>query len=181
VWRTLIGLVLIGGAAGAYWWFQPKLPPLKVPQSVKDLPTRVVSWVKTLPFVKRRPAPSKAPPRPTPAPPAPARPPAQAARPQPVTPPPPPSPYARLDAIGDEVTLVVQSFNARAAEFGRGQLACAGLVRALATVEQRWTAYTDARSAAGVLDAQHTVRDQTLYAGVDAAERRFDKSGCERP
>jgi len=179
LWRTLIGLVLIGGAAGAYWWFQPKLPPLKVPQAVKDLPTRVVSWVKTLPFLKRRPAPSKAPPRPTPARPAPARAPAQAASPQPVTPP-PPSPYAKLDAIGDEVTLVTQSFNARAADFGRGQLACAGLARALATVEQRWTAYTNARSAVGVLDAARAARDQTLYAGVDAAERRFDKSGCER-
>jgi len=175
----VIALVLIGGAAGAYWWFQPRLPPLKVPQAVKDLPTRVVSWVKTLPFLKRRPAPSKAPPRPTPARPAPARAPAQAASPQPVTPP-PPSPYAQLDAIGDEVTLVTQSFNARAAEFGRGQLACAGLARALATVEQRWTAYTNARSAVGVLDAARAARDQTLYAGVDAAERRFDKSGCER-
>jgi hypothetical protein len=49
------------------------------------------------------------------------------------------------------------------------------------TVEQRWTAYTAARGAAGVLDATHAARDQTLYAGVDSVEHRFDKSGCERP
>ena len=76
---------------------------------------------------------------------------------------------------------MVRGFNAGAAQFARGQLPCVDLARALVTVERRWTAYTAARGAAGVLDATHAARDQTLYAGVDSVEHRFDKSGCERP
>ena len=57
----------------------------------------------------------------------------------------------------------------------------ARLARGLTAVENRWIAYNTARRNAGVLDAAHTARDQTLYAGVDSVERRFEQSGCPRP
>jgi hypothetical protein len=79
------------------------------------------------------------------------------------------------------VALVVRAFNDRAAQFDRQRLPCAGLAHALAGVEQRWAAYTAARGAIGVLDAGRAARDQTLYAGVDGVERRFERSGCVRP
>jgi len=181
-------LMLVAGAAGAYWWFQPTLPSLTVPQGVKDFAARLA----TLP-ARLKEAVTKArarPPRPRAA--TPSRPPS-ARQPAPTTaaPPPspapvtatpgPPSPLGRLDRVGDSLALVVRGFNAGAAQFARGQFACVGLAHALGAVEQRWTAYTAARRAAGVLDATHAARDQSLYASVDSVEHRFDKSGCERP
>ena len=93
----------------------------------------------------------------------------------------PPAPLARLDVAGDSLTQVVRSFAERATQFARGQVPCAGLARGLAAVESRWLAYNGARRSAGVLDAAHAARDQTLYAGVDSVERRFEQSGCPRP
>src|SRR5438034_395906 len=181
-------LMLVAGAAGAYWWFQPTLPSLTVPRGVKDFAARVAALPARL---KEAVTEARArPPRPRAAPPS--RPPSDR-QPAPTTaaPPPspapvtaapaPPSPLGRLDRVGDSLALVVRGFNAGAAQFARGQLACVGLAHALGAVEQRWTAYTAARRAAGVLDATHAARDQSLYAGVDSVEHRFDKSGCERP
>src|SRR5207245_1399449 len=140
-------LMLVAGAAGAYWWFQPTLPSLTVPRGVKDFAARVAALPARL-----KEAVTKArarPPRPRAA---------------------PPSPLGRLDRVGDSLALVVRGFNAGAAQFARGQFACVGLAHALGAVEQRWTAYTAARRAAGVLDATHAARDQSLYAGVDSVE-----------
>jgi hypothetical protein len=92
-----------------------------------------------------------------------------------------PSPFSKLDLIGDSLTQVVRTFGDRAALFGRGQLPCDGLARGLTAVESRWIAYNSARRGAGVLDAAHAARDQALYAGVDSVERRFEQSGCPRP
>jgi len=75
----------------------------------------------------------------------------------------------------------VRGFSDRAALFDRRQLACDVLARGLLAVEARWQSYSTARRASGVLDPTHTVRDQTLYSGVDSVERRFEKSGCQRP
>jgi len=82
---------------------------------------------------------------------------------------------------GDSLTQVVRAFAERATQFARGQLPCAGLAHGLAAVENHWIAYNTARRNAGVLDAAHAARDQTLYAGVDSVERRFEQSGCPRP
>src|SRR2546425_13351322 len=72
-------------------------------------------------------------------------------------------------------------FGERAALFSRGQVPCPGLARGLAAVESRWIAYNSARRNAGVLDAAHAARDQTLYAGVDSVERRVGQTGRPRP
>src|SRR5437867_3483356 len=181
-------LMLVAGAAGGYWWVPAALPWVTVPRGGEDFAARVAALPARL---KEAVAKARArPPRPRAAPPS--RPPS-ARQPAPTTaaPPPspapvtaapaPPSPLGRLDRVGDSLALVVRGFNAGAAQFARGQLACVGLAHALGAVEQRWTAYTAARRAAGVLDATHAARDQRLYAGVDSVEHRFDKSGCERP
>src|SRR3989441_3561843 len=73
------------------------------------------------------------------------------------------------------------SFAGQATQFARGQVPCAGLARGLAAVENHWITYNTARRNSGVLDAAHAARDQTLYAGVDSVERRFEQSGCPRP
>jgi hypothetical protein len=166
----VFGILLIGGAGGFYVWLNgglPALPPLP------RLPT--------IPFLKKK-AQTTVPPRrsvPTP------RQPAAKPRANPPTPPPPlaasPGPVTRLDRLADSLATAVRSFSDRAALFDRRQVACDGLGRGLLTVEARWLSYSTARRASGILDPTHTVRDQTLYAGVDSVEHRFERSGCQRP
>lgn len=201
VWLTLFVVLAGAGAGGAYWWFQPELP-LPEWSTVESKWSEITSkvsvaagkvWALRNKLHRASPAPAPVkpaskpaarPPVPSVSPPAAVAPgPAQSA-PTPSTqapPPPPPSSLTRLDLIGDSLTSLVRSFGERAGLYARGQLPCAGLARGLADVENRWIAYNAARRNAGVLDAAHAARDQTLYAGVDSVERRFEQSGCPRP
>jgi hypothetical protein len=94
---------------------------------------------------------------------------------------PPTDAVVRLDQIGASLTRAVRTFADQRALFARSQLACTDLARSLAAVENDWTAYTAARRGSGALDATRAARDQTLYAGVDSVERRYEQSGCPRP
>jgi hypothetical protein len=198
VWLTLFVLLVGAGAGGAYWWFQPELP-LPEWSTVKSKWSEVTSkvsatagkvWALRNKLHRSSPAPGSAKPGAKPAtrqpvprvsPPAAVEPGPAQSTPAPPPPPPPPSSVTRLDLIGDSLTGLVRNFGERAALYGRGQLPCAGLARGLTDVENRWIAYNAARRSAGVLDAAHSARDQTLYAGVDSVERRFEQSGCPRP
>lgn len=185
---TLLLLVIAAAGAGAFWWFQPALPSLPdwstvaskwsaLTTKVSALATKVWALKGTVWPSHRAAAPVKPPPKAAP-------------KPKP-TPPPTPTPTAAapvsaparatIDLVADTLTQTVRDFGERAGLFARGQLPCGGLARSLSTVEKRWLAYNTARRAAGVLDAAHAARDQTLYAGVDSVERRFDQSGCPRP
>ena len=193
LWVTLFVLLMAAGGAGAYWWFQPELPiPAwsTITGKWSAITSAIGGKVSALKAKFRRATPTPAPAQPRARPLArPATQPATAAAPTnpaptqrtPAQPAPPPAPRARIDVAGDSLTQVVQMFGERAALFSRGQVPCAGLARGLAAVESRWIAYNTARRNAGVLDAAHTARDQTLYAGVDSVERRFEQSGCPRP
>jgi len=192
--RTLLVLVLGGLAAGAYWWFQPEVPLPKwstitamgssIGGKVSALGGKVAAMFGSL---RRR---ATAPARPAPKPPPVVTPPV-ATRPAPsgapgtaaapARPSGPPPARARLDQAGDSLTQVMRTFTDRARQFDRKQLPCAGLARGLELVENRWIAYNAARRSAGVLDGARAGRDQTLYAGVDSVERRFEQSGCARP
>lgn len=154
IWVAAFGILLVGAGAGLYLEFRPSLPSLP---TLPKLPS--------LPWPKRQAT----------APPAASRPSATASQRQPVT------PLARLDRVGDSLAQAVRTFGGRAALFDRRQLACDGLARGLRAVEDRWMTYSAVRRASGVLDGQHAVRDQMLYAGVDSVERRFEQSGCVRP
>jgi len=190
----LFVLLIAAGGAGAYWWFQPELPLPEwstITSKWSAITSTISGKVSALKAKLRRAPPTPAPPQPraqTPS--RPATQPATAAAPtapapsqrppsQPV--PSQPAPRARLDVAGDSLTQVVRTFDERASQFARGQVPCAGLARGLTAVENRWIAYNTARRNAGVLDAAHAARDQTLYAGVDSVERRFEQSGCPRP
>ncbi len=197
---TLFVLLIAGGGAGAYWWFQPELPlPAwstitrkwsTITSTISAKVSALTARLRRAPSTPIQPRPRVQPPtRPAPAP-APATQPATAAAPtspapsqrppsQPV--PSQPAPLAHLDVAGDSLTQVVRGFAERATQFARGQVPCPGLARGLTAVESRWLAYNRARRSAGVLDAAHAARDQTLYAGVDSVERRFEQSGCPRP
>jgi len=193
LWVTLFVLLMAAGGAGAYWWFQPELPiPAwsTITGKWSAITSAIGGKVSALKAKFRRATPTPAPAQPRARPPArPATQPATAAAPTnpaptqrtPAQPAPPPAPRARIDVAGDSLTQVVQMFGERAALFSRGQVPCAGLARGLAAVESRWIAYNTARRNAGVLDAAHAARDQTLYSGVDSVERRFEQSGCPRP
>ncbi|HVH11219.1 MAG TPA: hypothetical protein VM736_15605 [Gemmatimonadales bacterium] len=93
----------------------------------------------------------------------------------------PPPALGRLSRMADSLSRAVRAFGERARLFDSRQLPCADLARELAAVENRWTAYMVARRGAGVLDAPYAARDQSLYAGVDSVERRYERSGCQRP
>ena len=166
-WGRLLGILLIVGVGGFYVWLNglPALPPLP------RLPT--------IPFLKKKPQTSVPPRRSVPSP----RQPAAKPQANPATPGPTASrpPATRLDQVADSLATAVRGFSDRAALFDRRQLACDVLARGLLAVEARWQSYSTARRASGVLDPTHTVRDQTLYSGVDSVERRFEKSGCQRP
>ncbi len=167
-WVRLLGILLVAGAGGFYVWLNglPALPPLP------RLPS--------IPFLKKQKPQTSVPPRRSA--PAPRQP---AAKPQ--VNPPAPGPAAvrplstRLDQLADSLATVVRGFSDRAALFERRQQTCDGLARGLLAVEARWQSYSTARRASGILDPTRAVRDQTLYAGVDAVERRFEQSGCQRP
>jgi hypothetical protein len=179
LWVTLFVLLITAGGAGAYWWFQPELPLPQwstITSKWSAITSTISVKVSALKARLRRAPPSPAPPQPRAQPPSrPATQPATAAAPS------QPAPRARLDVAGDSLTQVVRTFGERASQFARGQVPCAGLARGLTAVENRWIAYNTARRSAGVLDAAHAARDQTLYAGVDSVERRFEESGCPRP
>jgi hypothetical protein len=192
LWVIVIGAV----AAGAYWWFQPSLPLPKVSAStfantwsaltdkwsaltgkLSALPGKLSAVVSRLRRTEAAPpprAPSAARPQPGPVP--------QPLASQPVAPSvaPPSDATVRLDQIGDSLTRAVRAFADRRALFARSQLACTDLARSLEAVERSWVAYNTARRGSGALDATRAARDQTLYAGVDSVERRFEQSGCPR-
>jgi len=200
LWLTLLVLLIAVGGAGTYWWYQPQLPlpawstitskwsALK--STIGEKVSAIGAKVSALKAKLRRPPPAPAAPQPRAQPPSrPVTQPATAATPtgpapsqRTVSPPaPPPAARAPLDVAGDSLTQVVRAFAERATQFARGQVPCAGLARGLAAVENRWITYNTTRRNAGVLDAAHAARDQTLYAGVDSVERRFEQSGCPRP
>jgi hypothetical protein len=186
---TLFVLLITAGGAGAYWWFQPELPLPEwstITSKWSAITSTISGKVSALKAKLRRAPPTPAPPQPRAQPPSrPATQPATAAAPAGPAPSQPapshPAPRARLDVAGDSLTQVVRTFGEQASQFARGQVPCAGLARGLTVVENRWIAYNTARRTAGVLDAAHAARDQTLYAGVDSVERRFEQSGCPRP
>ena len=177
VWRTALAAVVLGGAGAAYWWFQPQLPSVSWSAVTSEWSVLLGKWTALKGRLRRArsapvpPTPVRGSPRPAPRPPQPTAPAVV----------PPPSPYTRLDRLGDSVRLVVRGFADRATQFERANLPCPELARWLGTVEGRWTAYTAARRSAGALDAAHAARDATLYSAVDSVERRFEKSGCARP
>ena len=206
LWVTLFVLLIAAGGAGAYWWYQPVLPIPEwstitgkwsaIKSTIGGTMSAVGAKLSALKAKLRRAPPTPAPPRPraqppsrpvtqpatAAAPPGPASSQRTASPPAPSAPAPsPPAPRARLDVAGDSLTQVVRAFAERATQFARGQVPCAGLANGLAVVEKHWIAYNTARRNAGVLDAAHAARDQTLYAGVDSVERRFEQSGCPRP
>ena len=206
LWVTLFVLLIAAGGAGAYWWYQPVLPIPEwstitgkwsaIKSTIGGQVSAVGAKLSALKAKLRRAPPTPAPPQPraqppsrpvtqpatAAAPPGPAPSQRTASPPAPSAPAPsPPAPRARLDVAGDSLTQVVRAFAERATQFARGQVPCTGLAYGLAAVEKHWIAYNTARRNAGVLDAAHAARDQTLYAGVDSVERRFEQSGCPRP
>ena len=97
-------------------------------------------------------------------------------------PPPVASPFARIDRLGDSLARVVRNFDERATLFDGGRMDCNGLASSLVAVENMWLTYNAERKVRlPSLDQPRVVRDQRLYASVDAVSRRFENSGCPRP
>src|SRR5581483_3817953 len=88
---------------------------------------------------------------------------------------------AAPDAAADSLGLAVAAFDLRGGLFARRQAGCPELAAGLAAVEERWLVYNGARRDASVLDTARDARDRSLYAQVDAVERRFEQSRCPRP
>jgi len=88
----------------------------------------------------------------------------------------------RLDPLADTVALATAAFDLRARLFQSRRMACSDLARGLTDVEQRWMAYNMVHRGAPVSrDSARGARDQSLYADVDAVERKFERSTCPRP
>jgi len=87
----------------------------------------------------------------------------------------------RIDRLADTVAFALGAFDLRVRLLESRKMTCGDLARGLVDLEERWTAYNAARQSAGRLDSARTARDRALYADVDAAERRFERSPCPRP
>ncbi|HEU5262341.1 MAG TPA: hypothetical protein VFU41_13070 [Gemmatimonadales bacterium] len=87
----------------------------------------------------------------------------------------------RIDRLADTVAFAVGAFDLRVRLLESRKMTCGDLARGLVDLEERWTAYNAARQSAGSLDSARAARDRALYADVDAAERRFERSPCPRP
>jgi hypothetical protein len=89
---------------------------------------------------------------------------------------------AVLDRRADTLSLALTAFDDRARMFDAKQMTCAGLSRGLQQVEDSWLSYNMARrDVLAPFDGQREGRDRELYADVRSVERRFERSGCERP
>ena len=92
------------------------------------------------------------------------------------------SPQERLDPLADTVALAVAAFDLRGRLFEKRQMGCRDLSLGLVQVDERWTAYNQARKAGPyALDSGRDARDRKLDGDVDAVERRFERSSCPRP
>jgi hypothetical protein len=92
------------------------------------------------------------------------------------------SPRERVDRMADTVALALAAFDLRTRLFEGRKMGCDDLARGLVDLEERWTSYNAARKGdPAALDSVRNVRDRSLYADVDAVERRFERSKCERP
>lgn len=91
----------------------------------------------------------------------------------------PPNPVGPL---ADTLELALQGFDVRARLFEGRKMTCTDLARGLMTMEERWTGYALATAGGRTLgDSAQAVRDQLLASDVDAAERRFARTACQRP
>jgi len=94
----------------------------------------------------------------------------------------PESPQRRLEGVADTLALATAAFNVRLRLFQSHQMQCPDLARGLILVEERWVGYNVARTALGAAqDSAREALDRSLYAGVDAIERQFERSKCARP
>jgi JAB1/Mov34/MPN/PAD-1 ubiquitin protease len=196
--------LLVLAAAGAYWLFVGLTPAqlagkiTKVAAALGDragafadravaladgvaaLVVRQVSRVaRPAPPVAPPPAPSRRTPAPAPGPPS-----AQPPQPQPTQPAPvQPAPQkTKLELAADSVTRAVRAYHQQSDLFAQQRLDCAALARWLAAVERRWISYSvDLRAVRVPLDATRAAAERALYASVDSVERRFDRTGCQRP
>jgi hypothetical protein len=190
-WLKRLVLVLLVAAlgGGGYWYFVLKNPGKRPPWAgLVDKAKKLVSGSTQPPARRPAPpprqtsarAPTPPPAAPTSTPPAPpaAPGPLPVAQPQPVA----ASPFARLDRLSDSLARVVRNFQDRATLFDGGRMDCNGLASGLVAVENMWITYNGERKARlTTLDQPRVLRDQSLYASVDAVSRRFDNSGCPRP
>jgi hypothetical protein len=76
----------------------------------------------------------------------------------------------------------VAALDLRVRLFEDHKMTCADLGRGLVAMENRWTAYALATAGGSTVgDSAEAVRGQALASDVDAAERRFTRTGCPRP
>jgi JAB1/Mov34/MPN/PAD-1 ubiquitin protease len=200
-----VGVLLALAAAGAYWQFVGLTPAqlagkiTKVAAALGDragaladravaladgaaaLVVRQITRVaRPAPPVARPPAPSQR--APAPAPPTPPSS-AQPSQPQPPQPAPVrPAQKTKLELAADSVARAVRAYHQQADLFAQQRLDCATLARWLAAVERRWISYSvELRGVRVPLDASRAAAERALYASVDSVERRFDRTGCQRP
>jgi len=89
---------------------------------------------------------------------------------------------AVLDRRADTLALAISAFAMRASMYDSRRMACSGLARGLAQVEDGWLSYNMARKdLMAASDPARDARDKSLYADVRAVEVRFERSSCARP
>jgi hypothetical protein len=88
----------------------------------------------------------------------------------------------RLEVLADSAEYAVAAFDLRARLYEGRKMLCPDLARGLIEVDNRWIAYSAARSAlGGPYTAAQFDRDRRLHADIGAVEQRFVHSGCPRP
>lgn len=89
----------------------------------------------------------------------------------------------QIDSVGRDMLATISRFYGRAVAHDNGNATCEDLAAAYVAVENAWIRYNTEYKAEfnRPLPPELSVRDERLYAGVQDADREFERSACPRP
>lgn len=90
---------------------------------------------------------------------------------------------AQMDSVGRSMLATISRFYGRAVAHDDGTASCEDLASAYVDLENAWIRYNTQFKARfqGPLPDSIATRDERVYAGVQDADREYERSGCPRP
>ncbi|MGD8496911.1 MAG: hypothetical protein PVF05_12050 [Gemmatimonadales bacterium] len=90
---------------------------------------------------------------------------------------------AQMDSVGRYMLSTISRFYGRAVAHDDGTASCEDLAAAYVDLENAWIRYNSQFKARfeGPMPDSIAARDERVYAGVQDADREYERSGCPRP